>query len=83
MPMAVRTSARNITVCPGPSSSQWYDQAGHVTSIDEGDVTTTYVHDAAGNLTKTDHPNGTTETRTYDDAGRTLTIDTPDVDSWS
>ena len=51
-----------------------YDVDGRLASVTAGSATTTYSYDPASQLTGSDLPNGVTETRTYDAAGRVTTI---------
>jgi RHS repeat-associated protein len=61
----------------GAGVSQSFDDDGNLTSFTSGTQTTSFVYDAAGNLTTTSLPsaNGYVETRSFDRAGRLTGVD--------
>ncbi len=61
----MHTGAREAPIHP-----YIYDPDGRLASVGAGGATTTFGYDPASELTTTARPDGTTETRTWDPAGR-------------
>jgi RHS repeat-associated protein len=70
---------KSITVSQGVQSNTTrfaYDQLNRVTTVVDSDLgETRYSYDAAGNLTRTEFPNGVVETRSYDSLNRLLFVE--------
>jgi RHS repeat-associated protein len=67
----------NRTYPDGASVNSTYDDDRRLASVASGGATTSYGYDQAGNLLQTTLPaaNGYVETRTYDRAGRLVSVD--------
>jgi RHS repeat-associated protein len=55
-----------------------YDEWNRLEEVKEGNETTTYFYDEVGNLERTEFPNGTVETRVYDELHRLQVLEVKD-----